>query len=237
VSAASTATNGQTAAPPSHTSLPSAAPVFNFTLATQGSTKPPTPSAKSPHLNFSAADQFTNQSSLPTTQTPSFNLQPPATSSFTTGLAFGPAAKVPGTANQQQSTTSPFSPVRPPAPTKPAVNKSEVIHHAARLALTQPHGLIEEFLEWCLPAVLQRVQRQHEAEVRQKSLGEYTALLQWISLTGVSAAKRGLPLPQIRYYLEDPHLAKQPQQACKQAPTDVLYVTENGSCSEAAAGG
>lgn len=69
------------------------------------------------------------------------------------------------------------------------VNKSELVNHAARLALTQSHGLLQQFLEYTLPAVLQHQIRDHQEEVREANLGTFCITTQRALLTWTARLK------------------------------------------------
>ncbi|RMZ74985.1 hypothetical protein DV737_g5551, partial [Chaetothyriales sp. CBS 132003] len=111
--------------------------------------------------------------------TPAFSLQPPESRSSQ------PCAQKPAfdfkSASPTRSTPTPSSPVKramPPLSTTPpssppravAATQQDLIAYAARLALTQPNGLLHEFLEYTLENILPPMVEQHAADVFAQTL-------------------------------------------------------------------
>lgn len=75
--------------------------------------------------------------------------------------------------SQQGGSTTPRSAqIAPPQPQGPIRPSAELIQHVSRLCFTQEDGLLQQYLEFTLPSLLQRVVKRHHSEVRENTIGK-----------------------------------------------------------------
>jgi hypothetical protein len=178
----------------------SPAKAFAFPQTTQTSStiffNPPKSQATTPPFTFPAAP--TPSISPPTTSTtpkaalPSFNLQRKAPAEIDKPAEVAPSRSDPlqkFTAKETQSAppkpdhaftpenlgaSTPKSKVNPTQVDTQGKASPELLDHVAHLSLTQQeYGLVQHYLEYALPELLKPVYKQHQTEVRQKTLGEF----------------------------------------------------------------
>ncbi|RMZ91413.1 hypothetical protein DV736_g1339, partial [Chaetothyriales sp. CBS 134916] len=165
--------------PPRAESPRTVAPTVNFSTTATRSASPRAPKT----LDLpSATQQRSSQSEV--TPTPAFNPQPPES------RPGQPSPQKPAfdfkSASPNSPTLTPSSSVKritPPLSTTPpssppisvAGKQQDLIAHTARLALTQPNGLLYEFLEYTLENILPSIMEQHVANAFAQTLAQLKA--------------------------------------------------------------
>ncbi|ETN40304.1 uncharacterized protein HMPREF1541_04580 [Cyphellophora europaea CBS 101466] len=138
-----------------------AAPLFNLTPKAAEPAQATSPPAQKPLSNIKPVSVSSVSESTPSS--------PKATSEPSAGIS-PDSDHNQRSSGQSKSTTPPHSPVQPQHARQSPQIGSQLIEHVARLSLAQPNGLIQEYLEFALPPLLERLVKEHRAEVRQLTL-------------------------------------------------------------------
>lgn len=152
---------------------PAISPAFNFGGAQQS--KPVPPPAQQPLTAFSLGPQSSSRDSAdPQKSGPTFARQSSPTDA--SSALSQPSSKASAALRDPQAEARKV--------------KDKLSENVARLALTQPHGLIQEYLEYALPAVLRDVIAKHEKQQFDEAIGRSLRFMQVIKLTIVKADSR-----------------------------------------------